>query len=256
MDDKLSQKLLLELREQVNTLLSAGQLLTALVREKGSSRDKECLAVTTQTLYRLMRTIQHMEAVQPENVSFHPQIVDLSQLCRRLGQGLALFSTDLGISVSWQMERENLLVLADPLILERAMLNLLTNAIQAAGQGGKVWLKMELKEGDILLSVEDNGPGFASLTPLDDDPFLKSPGGLGLGVKLAQQAAQLHGGALVWHERPEGGLRAVLSLPLRVPPEDSLFKSPVSDLTGGFSTLLVELSPLLPPGQFLPENVE
>lgn len=256
MEDRIGQNLLRELREQVNTLLAASHLLTTLVREKGSRRDMDCLATANQSLYRLIRTIQHLESTQTEDVPFQPRVTDLADLCRRMGQELELLCPDLKINFSWTLDRESLLTLADPLLLERALLNLLTNAFQAVGEGGRVWLRMSVREENILLTVEDNGPGMSSPSPGPGDPFLKRPGGLGLGLAVARQATQLHGGLLIGHERKGGGLSVVLSLPLRRPSRGEMVKAPPKPPESGFSLLMVELSPLLSPRQFLPESVE
>lgn len=256
MDAKTEQNLLQELREQINTLLSASQLLSNLVQEKGSQRDAEYLSMINQTLYRLTRTIQHLDLCGDECLAFHPKAIDLADLCRRLGNSLELLSPDLGVKFWWELERESLFTMADKALIERALLNLLCNAIQAAGKGGSVRLSLGLNEDEIRLTVEDDGPG---MTPKahSDDPFLKQPGGLGLGNQVATRIARLHGGSLVWHDRDAGGLAAVLSLPLCPPPEDSqLVKAPEPDLGGGFSTLLVELSPLLPTSHFSHRNTE
>ncbi len=263
MDEGVNGRLLRELREQVNILLSASHLLSPLVREKGSAQDLDCLAMADQTLYRLMRTVQHLELSQPGPLPFLPELTDTAQICQRLGENLALLSPDLKVDFSWSVEPGGLTTLADPLLVERALLNLITNAIQAAGQGGKVWLRASSQGGRILLTVEDNGPGMGDdpqlTVPQGDDPFLKQSGGLGLGIELAKKTAQLHGGALLWHDRAGGGLSVTLSLPLRKPDSSGqLVKTPScrKDMTGGFSTLLVELSPLLPPEQFHAENIE
>ena len=263
MDETVSRRLLQDLREQANTLLSASHLLSSLVRERGSARDRECLAMIEQTLYRLMRSLQHLEFFQDEPPLFRPELTDVGELCCRLGGDVALLSPDLKIAFSWTVEPGTLITLADPLLLERALLNLLSNAIQAAGPGGSVWLRAGVRGDRILLTVEDDGPGMGDdpqLAPPDGgDPFLKRSGGLGLGIALVKKAAQLHNGALLWHDRPGGGLSITFSLPLQKPDGGSrMVKSPRlrSDLTGGFPPLLVELSPLLPPEQFYPENIE
>lgn len=253
----IDAKLLRELREQVNTLLSANQLLTGLVRESGSARDRDCLAMANQSLYRLIRTIQHLETVQTAEELFSPHTVDVSDLCRRVGEELKLLAPLLGVTFTWRLEQENLLTQADPDLLERALLNLLTNALQAAGQGGSVSLRLAKKGEALLFTVEDDGAGL-SLPNEPQDPFLKTSAGLGLGLDVARQTARLHGGQLMWHLREGGGTAMVFSIPLQKPEESGLVRasSMPYDRTGGFSTLLVELSPLLPAEQFFPDHLE
>lgn len=262
MDEETYRRLLWELREQINTLLSANHLLATLVQEKGSQRDLACLAMSDQTLYRLMRTIQHLEFVHGVIPPLQLQLTDAAQLCRRLGESLEHLAADLNVNFSWSVDGGDYSTMADPLLLERALLNLLTNAIQAAGKDGKVWLRAALSGGSILLTVEDNGPGMGDDPQLNvasgADPFLKMPGGVGLGMDLVKMIAQLHKGTVMWHDRAGGGLSVTLSLPQTAPPQPSeVVKTPLQkDLTGGFSPLMVELSPLLPLEQFLPENLD
>ena len=88
MDEETYRRLLWELREQINTLFSANHLLTTLVRERGVQRDLDCLAMSDQALYRLMRTIQHLEFVHGSTPILQSQLIDVAQPCRRLGESL------------------------------------------------------------------------------------------------------------------------------------------------------------------------
>lgn len=259
MDTSADPKLLRELREQVNTLLSANQLLSGLVWEKGSTRDRDCLAISNQSLYRLMRTVQHLETLQADSAElFHPQPADAADLCRRVGEKLEPWAAQLGVSFTWRLERESFPTKADPHLLERALLNLLANAFQAAGQGGKVTLRLTKKAELLLFTIEDNGPGMAPPDCGEADPFLKTASGLGLGLEVAQRAAALHSGRLMWHARNGGGTVMILSIPAEKPDQSELVKASgiAFDRTGGFSPVLVELSPLLPSEVFLPDAFE
>ena len=256
MERETSDKLILELREQVNDLLAATQLLTPLVREKGSEREGEYLASVNRSLYRLIRTVNHMELCREAEPVFRPRVIDLPGLCRDIGRQVELMAKELNISFWWEIDREGVLTLADEALLEQAILNLISNAIQAAGPGGKVKLRCKADKERCTILVKDSGAGLN----LDkgEDPFLKLPGGIGLGLTAARRAAQLHGGALMLEDGEEGGVLAVLSLPIRKPDKSEGVKEPPMgyDRTGGFSPLLVELSPLLPFRCFLPEDVE
>lgn len=87
--------------------------------------------------------------------------------------------------------------------LQAALLNLTLNAIEAAGEGGTVELRTVGDTEAVRIEVLDSGSGPAE--ELGDslfEPFVSTkPEGVGLGLALAQQAAELHGGTLSWQRR-------------------------------------------------------
>ena len=238
MEQALNEKLLNELRERVSELLAATQLMSGLVREQGDEKDRKCLAVMNHSLYRMLRTIGHMELCR-EDTPFSPQVVDLAGLCRDLGREMEHQAKELGVRFRWELEQESVLSLADEKLLQSAVLN----------------LKCAADKGRCDISVWDDGPGLKE--PAEEkNPFLKEPGGLGLGLPAVRQIARFHGGVLLLENREEGGLRAVLSLPIQEPAFGETVKTPAVDPFGGFSPLLVELSPLLAARDFSAEDTE
>lgn len=255
MDFEMSDKLVQQLRGQANDLLAAVQLLTPLVQEQGSGRDLEYLATINKTLYQIVRTVYHLELCQQEDHAFCPRVIDVAGLCRDLGRQVETLAEELEVEFDWKLSKESVLSLADGDLLERAILNLLTNAFASAGKGGKVALRCAASGERLTVTVTDNGPGLR-LPDEGADPYLKKDGGIGLGLAAARRVAALHGGALVL-ENAEEGVRAVLSLPIREPERsEQVHQSMPYDHTGGFSALLVEFSPLLPARDFRPEDVD
>ena len=248
MEDQAGDKLVQELREQVGNLLAASQLLTPLVREQGGKKEMDYLAMMNQSLYRLLRTIAHLELTQEKAPTFRPVTLDLAGLCLELGRRVEALAGQAGVEFRCELGEETLLTAADGGLVELALLNLISNAIEAAGPGGHVGLKLSRKGALAILAVRDDGPGLSKR---------EEAGGLGLGLAAARRTAALHGGALVLENREEGGVRAVLSLPIRNQKED-IVRSPRMgyDLTGGFSTALVELSRVLPYTVFMPETLD
>lgn len=100
--------------------------------------------------------------------------------------------------------------------LQLALSELVNNAVRACDSGGTVMLSCSAAEGWLTVTVDDDGPGVSSLVePRLMDPFFTtSPGGTGLGLNIAAKSASLSGGRLEWCNRPEGGARFSLYLPI------------------------------------------
>jgi len=90
--------------------------------------------------------------------------------------------------------------------LRRMTANLLANATRAAGPAGRVTVEVAPRAAQMLLAVEDNGPGFGRLPP-----------GLGLGLSAVARAAIEHGGRLECGHGRLGGARVSLWLPTAEP---------------------------------------
>jgi PAS domain S-box-containing protein len=104
----------------------------------------------------------------------------------------------------------------DPARMDRALHNLVRNAIEATPRGGNVWVSTRDDKASTVVAVEDDGPGI----PAEDRPrifelfFTRKRGGTGLGLPLARRAIQDHGGELEVLERPGGGTRFLVHLPI------------------------------------------
>jgi len=122
-----------------------------------------------------------------------------------------------------------------PVQLKQVLLNLLLNGVQASPPGGTVRLRTGVRRGSVpgpeyrqvegelvTVAVEDEGPGIPedALARVFDPFFTTKPEGTGLGLAISQRIAQALGGTLEAENRPEGGARFALTLPLCGRPEE------------------------------------
>ena len=123
------------------------------------------------------------------------------------------------IDLAFENAAEPLAVLGDAEALRQILVNLLLNAIEAAGRQGGAAAKVivHLSRHDFLasLTVKDSGPGPAeAIRPRLFEPFVtEKPDGTGLGLFVARQVAEAHDGTVGWR-RADGMTCFTLELPL------------------------------------------
>lgn len=157
---------------------------------------------------------QAMAYVRGETPPERLEPLDLTALARACAAGFA----ETGQAVTFS-GRTRLSVTGDTAGLRRAISNLIENAMKF---GGSARVSAAIIDGQATVIVDDDGPGLnADELKAVLEPFVRGEqsrnretGGAGLGLAVARQAARASGGDLVLENRPEGGLRARLALPL------------------------------------------
>ena len=121
-------------------------------------------------------------------------------------------------------------VLADRTRLVQVFANLLNNAAKYTPDGGHIELRVDIRDGEAVVCVRDNGSGIdAQLLPHVFDLFSqgmrdhdRSQGGLGIGLALARSITQLHGGQIVGLSNGRGqGSEFIVRLPMAKPAADA-----------------------------------
>ena len=170
------------------------------------SRECDRLEALISEILALARLDAELSSAEP---------VDLKTLLLRLKNDAKLDGGDQQIRVQVQ---DNLHLHGWPDMIERAMDNLLRNALRFNPTGQPIEVQAARVGDRLQLSVRDHGPGVATehLAQLGE-PFYRAPGqtasGHGLGLAIARRAAQRHGGDLILNNHPEGGFVAIIDLP-------------------------------------------
>jgi signal transduction histidine kinase len=146
--------------------------------------------------------------------------LELGALLRRAVEGARAQAPWITLELAGP--REMCLVEGDAHLLERAVDNLLDNALRYTPAGGEIEVRWRRIDGRAAFTVADTGPGIAAC----DMPHLFEPlyrgdtsrnrqtGGAGLGLAIARRALLAHGGDLVAANRPTGGAEFTAWLPL------------------------------------------
>ena len=131
--------------------------------------------------------------------------VDLPALIRRAAR---LESTD-----RVNCKGPEALVRADPAQLEQLLINLIKNGLEASPPDGVVTIAWAVDPDGTTIDIEDEGSGIPDSENLFVPFFTTKPGGNGIGLVLARQIAEAHGGQLELSNREPMGCRARLRLP-------------------------------------------
>jgi signal transduction histidine kinase len=161
---------------------------------------------------------RHLERVVTDFLSFarpgtaRPEAVDLAALARRLARRPESEALELSVP------EEPVEIPGDPVLLHRALDNLLRNAREATaatGAAAPVVFRVERAGRGARIEIADRGLGLpAEVRERLFVPFTTTkPDGAGLGLALAHRVVALHGGNLRLEDREGGGTRAVVWLP-------------------------------------------
>ena len=142
---------------------------------------------------------------------------DLVILLRRVCQMAGPMLEEAGVQIELVTPNQSAELLTDPVQLELALLNLITNSVDAMASGGKLTVRLERVNERLRLEIEDTGSGVPpDLLAHIFDPWVttKAQGkGSGLGLSIARQVVTSHGGTIRAQNRPGKGAVFTIELP-------------------------------------------
>jgi signal transduction histidine kinase len=199
---------------EVRNPLSAIRGLVEVSAEKNADEhDRKRLQVVLGEVDRIDEILRGYLALARPLERIEPRPCDVAALAREVAAVLETRAERAGVALV--VDAAHARAPVDPRRLKEALLNLLLNALEATPAGGLITLTVRTAAQDLLISVEDSGPG---MTPerlaSAGTPFAtERPGGTGLGLSLARQAVEQHGGRLELSSAPGRGTMARVTLP-------------------------------------------
>ncbi len=196
---RFSSDLAHEFRSPITNLVAAASVM--LARERTTTEYQETLEVIVEEGDRLSRMVTAMLFLaRADNAK---QAVSLATIAiedefSRMVDTFEAVAEDAGVTLTARGAGS---VVADPLLLRRALTNLLSNALAHTGRGGRIELSALHSPEGVALSVRDTGSGIAAphLGRLFDrfyrvDPARSGSESTGLGLAVVKSILELHGG--------------------------------------------------------------
>jgi PAS domain S-box-containing protein len=198
-----------ELRSPLTSIL--GLSLTLERQSELDDTDREDLLArlssNARKLDRLLEDLLDIDRLSRGIVAPRYQVTDVGALARRTVENLeSLAHRHIDVETPAVV-----IISVDPAKVERIVENLLVNAARHTGNDRQIWLRVEPRDGGVLIAVEDDGAGVpeelrdAIFEPFRQGPTVSSHSpGTGIGLSLVSRFAALHGGR-AWVEQRAGG---------------------------------------------------
>jgi signal transduction histidine kinase/DNA-directed RNA polymerase specialized sigma24 family protein len=159
------------------------------------------LNANAASLNDIITKLLDFSRVEAGRLEAHTQPVDLRAFLDEMVDRLQILFVEHALDV---VVEEGLTVQADPVLLERIMENLLSNAAKHTPSGSRIEVIARSREGQAIVEVSDDGPGIPpeELKHVGErffrggDPNTRNTRGTGLGLALVREILTLHGGTL------------------------------------------------------------
>lgn len=212
-----------DLRTPLTALL--GQLETIRIKADAMPPDqqRELLGraiLNAQHLQRLTDALAELARLDNPEFRTDPEPIAIGELADDVVQRFMSRATDDGIGLGVEYADALPLVRVDAGLIERALANLLDNALRVTPRGGQVMVRVVHEGGGMRIEVSDTGPG---VSPEDQarvfERFYQGSahrdlrGSAGLGLAIVRRVAELHGGRAGLRSTPGHGSTFFVDLP-------------------------------------------
>lgn len=228
-----------EIRTPLNGVLGLAQLLTTTDLTTDQRKKVDTILSSGQTLLAIISDVLDMSRIEAGGVELEEKAFNLRGLVSTIATPFQSLADDKGLTLKVIDKFDSgIVVKGDPVRLRQILWNLLSNAIkftrdgsvtltiQKVGltDGGSAWVKDHV----IQFSVEDTGPGIAAdridvifdAFIQEDNSITRKHGGTGLGLSIVKQLTELMGGTIKAESQFGHGTQFVVCVPFAVATTD------------------------------------
>lgn len=194
-----------ELRTPLNAIVGYAQMLRkGALPAARQQRAYEVLEKNARALSQIVEDVLDISRIVTGKIRLNVQPTSLLQIVQQSVETVQPGADAKGVSVSVETSGETDMVAGDPDRLQQVFWNLLSNAVKFTPKDGRIDIRLTCGDGLCAVTVADNGAGIDSLfLPFVFERFRQADarharehGGLGLGLSIARQIVELHGGSI------------------------------------------------------------
>lgn len=215
-----------ELRTPLNAVLGWGRILLDRLTDASpdARRGLEAIVRNAQAQVSLIDDLLDMNRIVSGKIRLDVQAVEIAPIVNAALDVVRPTAATKEIRLRTAIDPAPIPALADPNRIQQIVWNLLSNAVKFTPKGGAIDVSVQRVNSHIEISVQDSGIGISpEFLPHVFDRFrqadastTRKQGGLGLGLAIAKQLVELHGGTIRAESTGEGkGATFVVGIPLR-----------------------------------------
>jgi PAS domain S-box-containing protein len=215
-----------ELRTPLNAILGYARMLrSGMAAPEKQQRAIEVIERNATSLTQIVEDVLDVSRIVSGKMRLNVQPVELPDVVRSALDGILPAADAKGIRVEAVLDPRATPISGDPERLQQVLWNLLSNAVKFTSRGGKVQVRLARVNSHVEVSVSDTGIG---ITPdflphiferfrQADAGTARERGGLGLGLAIARQLVEMHGGTIdVSSGGPGKGTTFRIKIPLMI----------------------------------------
>jgi signal transduction histidine kinase/ActR/RegA family two-component response regulator len=194
-----------ELRTPLNAILGYARMLrSGIVAPEKTAKSIETIERNATSLTQIVEDVLDISRIVSGKIRLNVQAVDFPAIVRNAIDAIAPAADAKGVRIESVLDPEAAPVSGDPERLQQVLWNLLSNAVKFTKRGGKTQVRLERVNSHVELIVSDTGIGIPpEFLPHVFDRFRQADagstrerGGLGLGLSIARQLTEMHGGTI------------------------------------------------------------
>ena len=238
--DRQRRELVANVSHELRTPITGLQAVLENVVDGVTPPDRATLSTAlaqTERLGRLVAQLLDLSRLDSGARLIEPELFDLAALCRQAVREARFGRDDVSVEYSVPV---HVTLYADPALLAQVLANLLDNAVRHSPPDGVVLLRARVTEQTVQIAITDQGPGippaertrvFERFSRLDAGRAADA-GGAGLGLAIAKEIVEMHGGSLYATDPDQGaatGCRMIIDLPRSLIVSDTIDPAPALD---------------------------
>lgn len=219
-----------EVKTPLNVIFSSIQLVNTYkkntVSEAYKAKAFKQMDIIRQNCLRIMRLTTNLIDINRHDSGFlkiKPANYDIVKLIRDITNSVKRYTESKGINLLFESSIQSRITACDPDMIERIILNLISNAIKFTDKNGTITVKIEQRENDLVFSVTDTGIGISDkkrnkLFELfnQEDDVVRNREGSGIGLYLVKVFVEAHNGKIQVSSKEFAGTTFEITIPIKL----------------------------------------